>query len=687
MKLRRASSVDLIGRDDKKHSEFIERRQAPGSMGFVPGTLDEKTRSVEVVAATEEPAEVYDPARYEVVSEVLLMSGCEIPEPNSVPLTVEHYRSADAVIGSLRDMRTEGDQLIGRVFFSTSDDSEPYWIKVKEGHLDSFSITYPATGRVSVYVSEGESSVIGGKTYDGPILVTKQWTPKALGLVLFGADKNAKARHEAKPKTNRSKRMDPKLRAFLERCGLDKNATEAEAEAFMERFKVNPVIPQSVTATPKDTQEVDELTVRAEAASAERERVIEITAMCKRFACEDLIEDLVNDPKKTIDIARQQVMDRMVSKPAGDNPGYMPPVTVQNDERDKFRSAACDALIIRGDVAQISKPAMGAADLTGYTLRELARHALVVSGQPSGGNPLEMVGRALTTSDFPLILANVANRALMAGWDEAEETWREWCAAGSVSDFKTHSLPRASETDDLDEIPEGMPYKYGERAEAQEQYKIATYGKLFSLNRQTIINDDLGALTDIPVQHGEAAARKIGDVACAVLTANAAMGDGIALFHASHSNLSSGAAGAPSEATIGPAVASMRKQKDIKNKRRLNIRPAIFLAPVSIESASEIFFNSEMFTSDAKASTRKNIYGGTVFKRVYESRLDDDSVTAWYLLAKIGKTVKVFFLNGQQKPYMETKQGWSVDGVEYKVRIDCGAKALDWRGMNKNAGQ
>ena len=45
-----------------------------------------------------------------------------------------------------------------------------------------------------------------------------------------------------------------------------------------------------------------------------------------------------------------------------------------------------------------------------------------------------------------------------------------------------------------------------------------------------------------------------------------------------------------------------------------------------------------------------------------------------------------FFLNGIQTPYMETKQGWTVDGVEYKVRIDAGAKAMDWRGLVKNAG-
>ena len=64
----------------------------------------------------------------------------------------------------------------------------------------------------------------------------------------------------------------------------------------------------------------------------------------------------------------------------------------------------------------------------------------------------------------------------------------------------------------------------------------------------------------------------------------------------------------------------------------------------------------------------------------------DASATAWYLAGAKGKTVKVFFLNGQQGPYLETKQGWSVDGVEFKVRGDAAAKAIDWKSLLKNLG-
>ena len=38
-------------------------------------------------------------------------------------------------------------------------------------------------------------------------------------------------------------------------------------------------------------------------------------------------------------------------------------------------------------------------------------------------------------------------------------------------------------------------------------------------------------------------------------------------------------------------------------------------------------------------------------------------------------------------PYLETRSGWTVDGTEYKVRIDVDAKAIDWRGLYFNAGE
>jgi hypothetical protein len=306
-----------------------------------------------------------------------------------------------------------------------------------------------------------------------------------------------------------------------------------------------------------------------------------------------------------------------------------------------------------------------------------------------------MVGRALVTSDLPYIMANVANKSLNIGYETAPETWRVWCGTGQVPDFKTNYLPRASETEDLEEVPEHGVYRYGVLAEAQESFSIATYGKLFAITRQAIINDDLSALTDIPAKHGESAARKVGDIAYAVLTANAAMGDAIALFDASdHANYVAHASGAvPGVATIAAGILAMGVQKDLQGLRRLNIRPIFFISPKALEGAAEIFFRSEFFsdhstvaTDSSFASSRTNPYAGGYFTRVYDARLDDNDAAAWFMAGVKGKTVNLYFLNGIETPYMETKQGWSVDGVEYKVRIDAGAKAVDWKSLYQNDG-
>jgi hypothetical protein len=286
-------------------------------------------------------------------------------------------------------------------------------------------------------------------------------------------------------------------------------------------------------------------------------------------------------------------------------------------------------------------------------------------------------------------LANVANKSLDLGWESAEETWQTWCATGSVNDFKTHTLARVSEFSDLDEIPEDVEYKYGKRTEAQEQYKIATYGKLGAVTRQTIINDDLNAITSNMMGMGEAAARKIGDLPYAVLTGNAAMGDGKALFHSDHGNYVASASGAvPSVDTLNAAELAMGNQKDLQSLRRLNIRPVFFIAPRSIKGYSEQFFKSNRleFTGDTDAVKLPVNPWAEGLIRVYESRLDDDNDAGWYLAARKGRTVKVFFLGGIQRPYFETKAGWSVDGTEYKVRIDAGAKAVDWKGLYYNYG-
>jgi hypothetical protein len=628
-----------------------------------PSTLDIENRSVEAIGATETPVLERDYDSWELYPTVLLMSGCQIPPNRQLPLLDTHSRySTASVIGSYRDVRIEGNQLLGRAVFSKAPEAEGPWLKTMEGHLTDYSVA--RKDLEATIIPANQTGMIEGRTFQGPVKVVTKWIPREMSSCPIGADENAKARAATAQPENQAKE-NVNMSTETQNRGLSAETTQPQIPA------------------------VDLEAVRAEAVRAEHARITEIDAMCSRSDIPaDKKADLIK-PGVTVDAARKAVLDIILERSEAQNPGVKTTTQTDSlrtlemgaDERDKFRSAAEDGLLIRSGKAP-KEAAAGARDLAGYSLRELARESLRMAGQSQGGDAMGMVGRALTTSDFPMILANIANKSLFAGYEAASETWQKWCGTGSTSDFKTNTVVRAGEMADLDQIREDDEYKYGARSEAQEQFAIATYGKLFMISRQAIINDDLGALTDIPAAHGEAAGRKLGDIAYAVLTANAAMGDGTALFHANHTNL--GTSGVIGTTTIAEAIKLMALQKDIGGKRRLNIAPKYLITSPALAQAAQTFFNSSMIGTQALPN-QVNIYAG-LLDLVFEPRLFDDSATAWYLAGDKGKTVNMYFLNGNQTPYMETKQGWSVDGVEYKVRIDAGAKAIDWKSLFKNAG-
>ena len=452
--------------------------------------------------------------------------------------------------------------------------------------------------------------------------------------------------------------LTPVQFAYLVSRGLDPNATDEEAFKFSEDLKI-----------------------RDEALKAERERASEIRSMCRDIGLNDEADRMIN-VGLSVEQARKELIDLYI-KIRRRKGGYYMPATIVRDQRDKRRQAQTDGLALRMG-SPIEKPAEGAEEMSGLSLAEHAREALIAAGENHLGNKMEVVGRAMMTSDLPNILANVANKELLRGFNEAPETFELWTDVGSVPDFKALELPRASELDDLDEIPERGKYEFGDMSDKKEMVQIVTFGKLFAITRQAIINDNTAVLQQIPYKMGIAAKRKIGDCAYSALTANAAMSDGITLFHANHGNI--GTSGVLGITTVAEAIELMGLQTDLSGKAKLNLRPEYFIAPRALEGAAEVFFRSEKFDDTSAAATRVNPYAGKYFQRVYDARLDEVNPAKYYFAARKGLTVTVFYLNGEKEPYLEQRDGWKSDGVEFKVRIDAAAKAVDHVGMVSNAG-
>lgn len=318
----------------------------------------------------------------------------------------------------------------------------------------------------------------------------------------------------------------------------------------------------------------------------------------------------------------------------------------------------------------------------GFTMQELARASLHDRGISATGDRMHMVGMAFThtSSDFGHILQDVAHKSMLKGYDEAEETFQKFTSPGRLSDFRPAKRVDLGTFGNLDEVPEGSEYKYGTIGDTGEQIVLATYGKLFSITRQAVINDDLQAITRIPRLMGRAAIRTVADLVFAVLSGNPNMADGKKLFHADHANINT--AGALSVATIGSAMAKMRTQKD--GKASLNIAPKYLLTSVANELTARSLLLAEFDPANANAKMPNPIRG--LLDVIADPRLDDAAFSgASFMLANQGMhdTLEVAYLDGNDKPYIEQEQGFTVDGAVFKVRIDAGVAPLSWRTMVK----
>lgn len=319
------------------------------------------------------------------------------------------------------------------------------------------------------------------------------------------------------------------------------------------------------------------------------------------------------------------------------------------------------------------------------TLRELARASLTERGiGVATYNPMQMIGMAFThsTSDFGNILLDVANKAILLGWEENEETFEKWTKKGQLSDFKTAHRVGLGAFPSLRQVREGAEYKYVTLDDKGETIALATYGELFSITRQAIINDDMNMLTDVPMKFGRAAKATVGDLVYAVLIDNEKMSDKKALFSADHKNMITG--GMDVE-TISAGRTAMRQQKE--GERTLNIRPAFMLVPTTLETqAIQVVKSGSVKGADVNANIINPIRD--LAEIIAEPRLDDASEKDWYMASRQGSdTIEVAYLNGIDVPYIDQLEGFTSDGVTTKVRIDAGVAPVDYRGLLKVTGK
>jgi hypothetical protein len=145
-----------------------------------------------------------------------------------------------------------------------------------------------------------------------------------------------------------------------------------------------------------------------------------------------------------------------------------------------------------------------------------------------------------TTSDFPIILGDTVGRVLRDAYQAAPAGVRRLGRQTTARDFRAVNKLMLGEAPLLEKLNEHGEIKAGTMAEAREAYKVETWARKIGITRQVLVNDDLGAFSDLARRMGQGAAETEARVLVDLLEANTGNGpklsDNKTLFHADHGN-------------------------------------------------------------------------------------------------------------------------------------------------------
>ena len=659
-------------------------------------SVDEDSRTVEVVWTTGAQVRRFNWAREEEFDEELVVdpSAMRLGRLNGgAPFLASHVSWAlRSVLGSVvhGSVRVEGGKGYARVRLTEAPDAAPEIQRLREGHL-AVSVGYAVHRFERVAKADRKD---GGTR---ALYRAVDWEPMEISAVAIGADPGAGFR-------------EAELRSFS--CTVTRRgASQAEEGDMPDDVKaaagVNPEAARGEGQAPAPTDTTpapaapearaagpDVAQAARAAVEAERQRVASIRGLCRRHQMGDEFVDGLIERGASLDEARNAVLDALADRDPLQGRVHEPaPAQARGTgERDiAFRDAVGVAIMHRYNPGAHQLPD-DAREFRGMTLVELARTSLERMGVSTRGmSRMEIAAAAFNTragigyhssSDFPAILANVANKTLRAAYEVTPRTFASWARRTTITDFKPVSRVQLGGAPDLSKVLESGEFQYGTMGEGQEVYALAKYGKIVAVTREMLINDDLSAFTRVPQAFGAAAADLESDIVYSILVDNPNMADGVALFHGTHGNL--GTAAVVSEASLAEAYRKMGQQKGLEG-RLIRVLPRFIIVPPgvrSVESRKQVANTTPANTQDV------NVHAGRL-EVIEEPRLiPGGGQDPWFLAADPSRidTIEYAYLEGEEGVSIETRMGFEVDGMEIKARAHFAAKAIDWRGLYKNAG-
>lgn len=594
----------------------------------------------------------YDWESGEYYTEILDVNGSEVERLNT--FFKDHYRSVDSAIGKVFNVRVEDGLLIGDVTFGTDEGSQTIYRKYLEGILTDVSIGYEILDYEVTRGADDKSD---------EVLITR-YSLIELSAVGVGFDSGAKKRNkdteDGDVKVNKkelqrlaelqamSKRNDEQNVEMSKLLGMQKEANEAERA----KLEADRVAMEADKAELKRAKDVNDLVITYGERGAK-------------------VLETFDGKKPTADEFSRALLDAF----AGQTPHASTNTTDTND-RKRMIDGMVDGVALRVG-ANIAEPAEGADMYRNFTLVELAKE--LDPEATRGMSKADVAERSLVTGDFPLLLQSVGARVLTSEFERQTPTYKIWMAEVDVPDFRTMTdltksfgggrLSKRKENGDLEKIS---------GKEKSESWKIDTFGNEYTLTREMLINDDLGAFTEMGSTFAEMASNLTNGLAYDILQlkgdfASYKLADAKSIYHATRNNT---ATDALSATALSSAKVAMMKHKALDGSTPLYIKPKyLIVAPELEQTALEILGASSKVGADNVNVPNVHLNSLTV---VVDPEIE--SATAWYLLAET-KTFKMGFLQGTGRSPQLKMNDTSILRTTFQGIFDVGVTAVDYKGL------
>lgn len=553
------------------------------------------------------------------------------------------------------------------------------------------------------FYPEGENVIVNAQTFEGPLYVVRKMSLIEISMVERGADdktrvlvakrvvRKIKERKMAK-KTNHKEDETKTVNEGVvmeEQLSLQAQEVQEPEPVALEPVEQSTVVPPITAMETVASEDVDSYRQRM---AAERLRVAQITQL-GAGEYPDLEAQAISDgwssEKFELELLRHK------------RPQHVGTTSVSIPSNKVVEAIAQFAGGVSQTVmeAQYDERTLEAAErYRGVGIQEFAEVACGRRLPRFRSDGHAWLEAAFSTASLPGILSNLANKALLEGYNYVEDSWRRVCRIAAVNDFKEHTRYRMNGSFKFEPVSSGGELRHGHLGEQAFTQKADTHGIMFALTRQMIIDDNLGALNDIPRQIGMGAAEAICEAVWGLLLSNPASrtaDDSNPFFHANHGNLITGSDSALSVDALTAAEVAFGAQTK-PNGRPLGFMPSILLVPRSLSVTASVLMKSMNLNETTVAGVPSpilNPHAGK-YEVVTSSYLNNSSFsgyssTAWYLLTDPNRlaAMEVAFLDGKDRPTVERADAdFDTLGIQYRGYIDFGVREQDYRGAQKNTG-